>query len=79
MKNFRFIMFLMLAVFWSLVACDIPNQEVTPIDPANTNVTTIDNPLPGGGDGEEDGDDDDNDDEDGDDDDNDDGEDDNDD
>ncbi|MFT6828599.1 MAG: hypothetical protein ACI9Z3_001962 [Roseivirga sp.] len=77
MKNFRLIMLLMITAFLSLVACDIPNQEVTPIDSTNANVTTIDNPLPGGGDGEEDGDDDDNDDGDGDDDD--DGEDDNDD
>jgi hypothetical protein len=58
MKNFRLIMLLMITAFWSLVACDIPNQEVTPIDAANANVTTIDNPLPGGGDGEDDGEDD---------------------
>lgn len=59
MKNFRLIMLLMITAFWSLIACDIPNQEVTPIDAANANVTTIDNPLPGGGDGEDDDNDDD--------------------
>ncbi|PIQ50249.1 MAG: hypothetical protein COW03_00980 [Cytophagales bacterium CG12_big_fil_rev_8_21_14_0_65_40_12] len=59
MKNFRFIMLLMITAFWSLVACDIPNQEITPIDSTNANVTTIDNPLPGGGEDDSDDNDDD--------------------
>lgn len=56
MKNFRFLILLLIAAaFFSMVACDIPNQEISPIDTTNANVTTIDNPLPG--DGEDDSDD----------------------
>ena len=66
MKSFRLIILLMITAFWSLVACDIPNQEVNPIDTTNANVNTIDNPLPGNGDddGEDEGEDDDDDDDD---------------
>lgn len=68
MKNFRFLILLLIAAaFFSMVACDIPNQEISPIDTTNANVTTIDNPLPGGGEDDSDDDDgeDDNDDGDG--------------
>ena len=60
MKNFRFLILLLIAAaFFSMVACDIPNQEISPIDTTNANVTTIDNPLPGGGEDDSDDNDDD--------------------